>query len=296
MKGNPRKLDEQTLQLIEQMNTHPQNQKTPLKELFFDVAVTFDKRQLYRIIHFRFDIRKIFFIRHAKVMEEILFTSVSEVHHDANVKLSYVSLNGVSKHHSIITQTDNDFIQIYGILRDISINPKKTFYKEDFEQDYVLKKLELEVYKRGQEEWAKRRLVLYNGLFMLYGKEPLPLNLCPIEAKTVIFFHVKNIVEIRNPIRKILFYFKSETDFNAFRQALLTCEQYQRNPVMIKVKDFFSGKLAFLVQHCREVCMNNKLNPEECAEQFPLLCEVMRSVTKRKQVTEGSKREIIEQE
>ena len=85
MKGNPRKLDDETLQLIQQSQNKNESLKQTLKELFFDVAISFGENYLYRIMYFRFDIRKIFLIRHGQTKEEILFTSISLVDLDKNL-------------------------------------------------------------------------------------------------------------------------------------------------------------------------------------------------------------------
>ena len=195
-----------------------------------------------------------------------------------------------------MTQTSNDTIQIFQILRELSIKSSKQFYEEDFNQDFLNKKLELELFKKGSSSWAKRRIILYNGVLKIFGPNELPLNTCPIEAKTIIVYHVGNIIEIQTPIRMICLKFLSDDNYNTFRQTILTCEQYQRPPVVVKVKNFQSNKLVYLHQACRDVCVNNRFNPQECVEHFPLLCEILRSVTRRRQITKGNKKEIIEEE
>ena len=205
MKGNPRKLDDETLQLIQQSQSKPIALKTPLKELFFDTAINFGERYLYRIIHFRFDIRKIFFIRHAQAKEEFCFTQISEVQLEKYVKLTVVDMRGFPKHFHIMTQTTNDTIQIFQILRSLSTVPKRCIYQQDYYLDYVNKKMFITCKKRGQKTWAKREMYIYNGLFILYQQGgQIPRTICPLSEKVQITLHPNNIMEITTPIRRIL--------------------------------------------------------------------------------------------
>ncbi|BFU20742.1 serine/threonine-protein kinase, putative [Entamoeba histolytica HM-1:IMSS-B] len=287
-------LDYDSRQLIEQLMLTPNDKRTPLNQIFFDVAVGFNKRTEYRMLWFRFDIRKLYFLRHGDPREELLFSSFSFVTlEDNNSKIKLIVTDFVEnpKTYFIITQSQSDTLQIFQLLRGISTRPTMLFFEQDFYQDYVNKKRTVACKKRGQTAWARRDMIIFNGLFVLYGETGrIPLTMCPMCDKVNIMRHPRNVLEITTSIRRILLHFDSDIDMNDTYECLLTCDQYIRQPIMFPVKDFFTGKLGDLHQSCREVCIKNMLYPEECFDNFPVLCEILRAVTKKRCVTVGDRK------
>ena len=78
IKEEERKLDKKSELLIKRLQERPDDQKKKLIECLFDVAIAFHDVYMYRIIMIRFDRGKMYFIRHGKIYEEILFTSFAD--------------------------------------------------------------------------------------------------------------------------------------------------------------------------------------------------------------------------
>ncbi|KAL7712395.1 Serine/threonine-protein kinase [Entamoeba marina] len=287
-------LDKASQERIDNFISTPQRNKSLVTQLYFDVAIGFSKVTEYRIICFRFDSRKMIFFRHGVNREEYLFTSISMVQTADSGKLKVIisDMGGNLTNLSIIPQSHSDYLAIFQLLKELSTNSSKNFYSEDFSQDYVNKKKCVDCKKKGKTYWARREMVIYNGLFVLYETENsiLPLTILPFCDKVTISIRPRNIMEITCLIRKILLHFDTEQIMNEVYTTFLTCKQYQRTPIHISVKSFKTGRLADLQPACRETCMKNNLYPDECVDHFPILCEVLRAVTKKRCVTLGDRK------
>ena len=288
-----RQLDYESQQLIRQLLQTPIEEKQPTTQLYFDVAVKFGKTTEYRLLWFRFDARKLFLMRHSDIRTEILFSAFSYVtleNNPSRIKLIVNDCIETPKTYEIYTQSDNDTIQIFQILRSLSTVPKRCIYQQDYYLDYVNKKMFITCKKRGQKTWAKREMYIYNGLFILYQQGgQIPRTICPLSEKVQITLHPNNIMEITTPIRRILLHFDNERKLIDVYNCFMTCEQYTRQLYM-PIKDFQVGKLGDLHQTCKDVCIKNNLYPEECYDNFPVLCEILRAVTKKRCVTVGDKK------
>ncbi|EKE37169.1 hypothetical protein ENUP19_0040G0021 [Entamoeba nuttalli] len=297
MQNQQRKLDDESLHIIKELQQIPDSKKTFLTEICFDVAITFGKRTEYRMLYFNFKLRKLFFLRHAKVREEILFSSLSQVGLDDKIKIIWNDLFGNATTHYIITQSYSDTVQIFYLLRTLSFHPLSKFFEEDFKHDIVKKKYSVKCKKRGQTAWAHRQMIIYNGEFILFGDNPhIPLTICPLASKVSFTIHANYILEINTAIRKIILSFSNDHELNMTYNTLMTCEQFIRPPVIIKVRTFTSNKLAYLLNSCRDICIKNMLYPDECVEHFAVLCEILRAITKKRSVTQGNKKEIMIEE
>ena len=107
-------------------------------------------------------------------------------------------------------------------------------------------------------------MIIYNGLFQLYSEERTgnskikiennenenipkkPTTICPFSHSLTFIVHNQNILEIKTKIRDIVLAFANENDLNLVINTLKTCEQFNRQPISIKVKDYKSGYLAYL--------------------------------------------------
>ncbi|ELP94750.1 serine/threonine protein kinase, putative [Entamoeba invadens IP1] len=298
MKPQPRVLDYESLRKIEQLETTPPSQRKVLNQLYFDVAVGQNKRIEYRLLWFRFDIRKLYLLRHGEPLEELLYSSFSYVTlEEGRIKLVTTDLVENSKVYTIHTQSPHDTVQIFTILRAISTVPTTQFYEEDYFQDYVNKKTSVLCKKRGMNAWSRREMIIFNGLFVLYNETSnIPITMCPMYEKVVLICHPRAILEITTLIRRILLHFESDAAMTETYNVLMTCLQYERHPAVYSVKDFFSGKLADLQQGCRDVCVKNQLYPEECSDKFAVLCEILRAVLKKKVVTQGTQKAVKKEE
>ena len=101
----------------------------------------------------------------------------------------------------------------------------------------------------------------------------------------------KDTVNFKSNIRRIFVRFDCEADCELLFRLLPLCAQVAHPPLVFEVRDFFSGKLNDLTPTCRDLCKQNNLYPEECDEHFDVLCEILRSVTKKKYATITKKRE-----
>ena len=195
-----RQLDYQSQQLINQLIQAPNDQTLPITQLYFDVAIKFGKMLEYRLLWFRFDHRKLYLLRSESVRTELLFSSFSYVTlengNPPSIKLVVTDFIETPKTYEIITQSENDRIQIFELLRSLSTVPTRQFYRKDYYLDYVNKKMKIICKKLGTKTWARREMIIYNGLFILYSQSAIPRTLCPLSDRLQLIIHPNNILEV----------------------------------------------------------------------------------------------------
>ncbi|ELP92174.1 serine/threonine protein kinase, putative [Entamoeba invadens IP1] len=294
-----RTLDIESTRLINEMNLTPQSKKTPLKVLYFDVAIQFSKTYQYRIMCFLFEERRFVLLRHNIVKEEYFFTQVSNVSMGDTLQpqVTVLSLTGNVSTLEIVTQSSNDAIQIFQIFYQLSLTPRSKFYNEDFGQDTVKVKMEVPCCRNTNNLWSPRKLVIYNGKFVLYKEgESKPANICPFSARLKFETHVGAILQIDSVIRSYILKFESEEKMKQVVETFNTCFQFTRPQIRLKTRNFTSGKLGLLTTSSREICVKNLLDPDECNEHFFDLMEILKALLKGRKVLEKVRPDIAQEE
>ncbi|KAL7717934.1 Serine/threonine protein kinase [Entamoeba marina] len=287
----PRTLDAKTNELLKEFTSKSLHNKNPLDVIYFDLAVCLreDETLEYRIAVISFVEKKLKLIRHGKVREEYPFCMLNTVFpHSTSTQFKMkIGLFEQQLPLLMLTQNESDYNSLFEILRKITTDNKVQLYKEDFLHDYVHLITTVSCKK------TRRSLTIYNGLLVLYSVNgDTPLTLLPFSENVEIRKHQKLILIFQCVIRKVFLRFETEDECNSIYEICNSCKQFLHPPHQMIVKDFYSGKLADLTPTCRELCIKNKLYPEECEIHFDTLCEILRSQTKKRYATVAEKREL----
>ena len=158
-------------------------------------------------------------------------------------------------------------------------------------QTLVLKK-SFACKKRGKTFWNKRILDVYNGVLILYDTvtKDVPLTILPMADNVPMRKQPKNILEFTSIIRTVQIKFESEAERDEAAKLCKTCKQATIRPYTTTIKDHFAGNLNDLIAVCRDLCIKNFLYPEECDQYFTVLCEILKSATKKRYATMTEKR------
>ena len=294
MENIPTKLTEQSKQLLKTFIETPQENKTYIDNIYFDIAVGFreDDTMEYRMIDIDFVTKRVKLIRHGKVREEYPFTSLNTVVVTSSptqykMKLSLWEQPSII----LLMQNESDFNSLFEVLRRITTDYKTMLYKEDFMHDYVHLIKTFVCKKHGKTFWARRQLNIYNGLIALYNVDgKIPLTILPLSENVEISKHQKFILIFQCVIRRVYLRFETEEECSEVEELCKNVQQYFHKPMQMSSKDFYSGKLSDLTPTCRELCTKNHLYPEECEDHFDVLCEILRSQTKKRYATITEKR------
>ncbi|ELP92931.1 serine/threonine protein kinase PAK, putative [Entamoeba invadens IP1] len=287
-----RKLDTPTALIVNRLANTPQEKRTQVENLFYDVLVAFKEGQpmVYRLIWLNFPERKLRLVRHRKTKEEYGMYIINTISKFENNKLKLEL--GESMAIIIQPQSVDDLNAIYRVFRMISLNHTLPITKEEFLLDTVVLKRTYICKKRGKTFWNKRVINVYNGCLYLYESttKEIPLTIIPICECVKVIKQGKESVKITSYIRSFQFKFESEEERDDLVEMTETSQQVIIPPYVNYVRDFFTGNLNDLISVCRDECIKSKLYPEECDKYFPVLCEVVKSATKRRYVTNMKKR------
>ncbi|ELP87484.1 serine/threonine protein kinase shk2, putative [Entamoeba invadens IP1] len=292
----PTKLDEKSKEALCEYLSTPQEKKTVLETIYFDIAAGLreDETMEYRMAVVNFPERKFKLIRHGKTREEFPFTILNTVnycHSPTQFKMKIT----LCDHPSIVllTQNESDYNALFEILRKITTDNNVVLYKEDFLQDYCHLIKMVSCKKHGKTFWARRSLNIYNGAIVLYAVNgEIPLTVLPLSQNVEITKHQKLMLIFMCVIRRVYLRFDTEEECDEVESLCKKCQQYYHKPHVMVVRDFFSGKLEDLTPTCRELCNKNNLYPEECEANFSVLCEILRSQTKKRYATMTEKRQL----
>lgn len=137
---------------------------------------------------------------------------------------------------------------------------------------------------------------MFNGAIMLFSQNGnVPLTILPFSDNVEWSTQLDVVMVIQCVIRRVFLRFDSREEMQEVVNAIKCVSQEPgfKDPAEVgKAKDFFSGKLADLTPTCRELCNKNNLYPEECETHFDVLCEILRSQTKKRYATMTEKREL----
>ncbi|KAL7718047.1 Serine/threonine-protein kinase [Entamoeba marina] len=265
-----RVLDPQSQEAVDRALELPVNQQTQVESLFYDVVVGFKEGQpmVYRLVWVSFTERKLRLMRHRKVKEEYGLYMINNV---AKFELNKIRLI-IGENFSVIIQPQSldDFNAIYKLFRTITLDHTIPITKEQFA---------LDVY-------------IYNGAVVLYETptKDIPLTILPITENVTIKKQPKSCLGFISLIKNVLLKFDNDNERDQVSKLCKTCLQQPVNPYTTNIKDFFSGNLNDLIAVCRELCTKNYLYPEECDMYFPVLCEILKSTTKKRYATMTEKR------
>ncbi|EAL51627.1 serine/threonine-protein kinase, putative [Entamoeba histolytica HM-1:IMSS-B] len=287
-----RDLDETSKELIEKAIAVPQENRTKVDNLYFDVAVGFKEGQplVYRLIWICFVERKLRLVRHRKIKEEYGLYTINYV---SKYELNKIKLI-IGENFVVIIQPQSldDLNALFKVLRTVTLNHNIPITKEEYLLDTLNLKKTFMVKKRGKTFWNKRVLDIYNGAIYLYENniKDIPLTILPINDSVTIKKQSKGILEFVSLIRDLVIKFENDNERDEAAKLCKYCCQYSITPYNTPIKDFFCGNLNDLIAVCRELCLKNYLYPEEGDQYFPVLCEILKSTTKKRYATMTEKR------
>ena len=296
----PNRLNPKSKELLQEfLDCSPEN-KTKLEQIYFEVTYigTDNDQSENKICNVNLVERRLRFFKHGKLVREIFLTSISYVSDVSSVPQYRIKVNITDNtSFTLMMQNESDFNSLYEILRKISTDYKANFNKEDFLHDYCHLIATFNCKKHGKTFWGKRQVNVYNGVVALYNiGGDIPCSLFPIVEQTEIIKQQKGTVIFQSPVRKMELRFDTEEDANEVAEICSSCQQFVHPKMKLSADNFFSGKLSELTPTCRELCGKNQLYPEECEDNFEILCEILRAQTKKRYATVTEKRNVQQQQ
>ena len=134
-----RKLDPRSQELLDKALAVPEQERTPARSLFYDVAIGFKEGQpmMYRLIWIYFPERKLMFLRHNKVREEFGLYAIINV---TKFELNKIKL--VIGNYTILIQPQSidDYHAIYKLFRTITLNHNLPITTEEYALDVCFRR------------------------------------------------------------------------------------------------------------------------------------------------------------
>ncbi|KAL7714160.1 Serine/threonine protein kinase [Entamoeba marina] len=205
--------------------------------------------------------------------------AVDIIHDELNIYMSDISCECII----ICFQSIDDLHTAFNILYIKTYDIKVVVYKEYYNDNSEIV-LSLCCKKRYSPLWKKRSLHITHGAILIYDNEEL-LTITPITNSLTLDIK-SHTLTVSNELRKYCLKFQTEQEVQQVVEAIKINPQKPVKKFNVhNLTDFSWGNLIELTKSNVDVCIDNKLYPDQCNLFFPQLCQVLKSETGKKYAT-----------